>query len=358
MRDVKFLVMGDTKEKRFHTYTELLKNFNIPHQAIDYVELINGKAVIPEVGGKVIVRLCSPWYNSELIDYFHQIGKDKETFDYEIKKGDDFYSSTPKTTNGFLKFLETIDSKIKEKIETPLFVNPSNEIYMGRNKILMYKNFEKKSIPHPKTYLNVRKPAEIFNLYNQSNHSSLFVKIHSGSLGRGIAIIDQEGVYTATKKKNGRFFSGQNIKKLKTDSEIEETLQFLLDMYSVVQEGINLAKINKKNFDFRHYVSHDHFTISILRVSKKKVTNEAMGGEIVRGEDISNYLRQEQISRSKDLATKAFKGFESLDLAIDIGFDSEFNNAYCLEVNFLPGLNYPEKPYTFEIQRNLEMLGN
>ena len=67
-------------------------------------------------------------------------------------------------------------------------------------------------------------------------------------------------------------------------------------------------------------------------------------------------MTAKQISTSKSLADEVKKSLKSLDLAVDIGIENESGKAYCLEVNFLPGRNIPEKMYAYEVQRNIERL--
>jgi glutathione synthase/RimK-type ligase-like ATP-grasp enzyme len=352
-KDLNFLILGDKKENRFKVYSGLLKEFQINHNIIDYREIISEKETIPEIEKNTIVKLFSPWYNQDIIEHFFNSGDKKEGFDYEINKGDDFYSSTPQTTDGFLKFLTNIESKIEKKLENPIYVNEPMEIFMGRNKINMYDHFQKHNLPHPETQLKVNNIEDIINMSENIESNTLFLKLHSGSLGRGIAYIENGRIYSATEERNGKFYSNNEIKELKTDLKKEKILQFLIDMNSVAQEGINLAKIDNQNFDFRHYMNYGKIPLSIIRVSEKKITNSALGAKVIRGEEIKKYLPTEIVEKSIGISEKIVQSFNSEDLAIDLGLDQNMKDIYCLEVNFLPGLNKPKQPYTEEINRIL-----
>jgi len=184
--------------------------------------------------------------------------------------------------------------------------------------------------------------------------NTLFLKLHSGSLGRGIAYIEDERVFTATEEKEGIFYSTKEIKELKTDTEKEKILQFLINMDSVAQEGINLAKINGNNFDFRHYINYGEIPMSIIRINDKKITNSAMGAKVISGSEMKDYLPKNIIENSIEISEKINESFKSEDIAIDLGLDQNMQDIYCLEVNFLPGLNNPKEPYKKEIKRILK----
>ena len=127
---------------------------------------------------------------------------------------------------------------------------------------------------------------------------------------------------------------------------------------SVVQEGINLAKIQGNHFDYRLYAAHGEIPLSELRISPNMITNVSLGAKEVRNEDVKNYLSQELIFQSHNLSKEISKHFQSKDLALDLCFDAKTNEIYCLEVNFLPGLTLPEERYIydFDINKNVEYL--
>ena len=354
-----FLLIGDKNEERFASYTRFLEDMNIKYISIEYPEFIKENQVMPEIEGGICVRIFSPWYTNDITDYFHKIGKEKDGFNYNIKKGDAFYTNTPKTTNGFFKFLQSLDSIIKTNVEKPLFVNPPLEIYLGRNKAIMAEHFEKHELNHPKTYFEIKTPQEIFELQKKQDNIGLFVKLCSGSVGRGIAVIEGDKVYTTIRKEKEIFYHDKQVRLLRNDSEIEEILQFLIDMDSIVQETVNLDKLNGKNYFIRHYIVHGQIPLSDLTISPEKINNSCLGAQQIANEGIKKHLSETKIKLSEKFAKEIYDSFESHDLGLDIGFCADSDEMCCFEANFVSGLGPEEKYiYEFEIQENLKKLKN
>lgn len=349
-----FVILGDATEIRCRTYTALLDMLQIPYVHVDYTQFLQGLPPLPTIEGTSIIRLFSPWYTQRVVDHFYDIGPTGPEARYDIHKGDAFYSRTPRTTYGFREFLARVRCVVNEHVETPWYVNPVHELYMGRDKAALYEWFDRCGIAYPRTWCGMSTVYEVLRHHERRPKRVLFVKLRSGSLGQGIAYLDRGRVHSTVGCKGGKFYSRRAVAIVDDHRDGYRVLQFLLDMGAVVQEGTRLPRVRGRHFDVRHYLTHGRLTLSVLRTNTELVTNTGVGGEIVWPKDLGQWVSTEQWAKLTSIGEWIGQQCESRDIAVDLGCDEESGEIHCFEVNFLPGRDIPAWMYSYEIQRNRE----
>ncbi len=328
------LLIGSNTDFRFINYMDVCQELGINFINLNHERFGTSKFKIPNLT-KAKVKIFSPWKSRRTIDLFHEMGGCDGGF--KVNTGNNFFANQPKTTDGFKKYLLSLEELIGNSIGEVDYMNLPQEIFIGRDKQVMYEFFVEKKIPGPK-YCGVLNDSEELWKKHLNTREEYFVKLHSGSLGKGIAILKEGNLGTTISRKGSEFCHDKKFYVLNDEKEILKILDFLKSMGSVVQERINIDTIAGKHYDIRQQVAFGELDTTIMRIGDLEVTNVALGAEEVSGRGLEKVFTDYQLNYLNSVGNYILKQFKSRDLGIDVCFDKERKNIYCLEVNFLPGL--------------------
>ena len=189
-------------------------------------------------------------------------------------------------------------------------------------------------------------PAVIHDLSLIWDWPTTYIKLNSGSSATGIVVLHPNspgrpafGITTCARREGG-FYNTRLLRRV-TGTELDETIQYIIDDGAVVQRGIPMAQIDGQNFDVRVVCVYGQPVGTIFRLSPHPMTNLQLGGR--RGDHAR--CRAAVPTRdwldALDHCVDAAGCFDSAVAGVDLVFEPGFRRHHVLEVNafgdFFPG---------------------
>ena len=217
------------------------------------------------------------------------------------------------------------------------FINHPLKIAVDRDKELTKTILSENGINIPIPYYT-RDYNDILDLVNQEN-KKLFLKVRYGSMGKGITYMEKGNWKTNFRFKNGNLVSPRSDYGW-TFINITDNVEFLKEILTkdiVIEESIDLYKVDNIIFDLRFYVFYDKVLYIFPRTNKKDaITANISQGGLGKSTKFLKKFPEYVIDRASKIAIKTTNVMDVNFAGVDIMIDKNFK-VFTIELNTFPG---------------------
>jgi len=217
------------------------------------------------------------------------------------------------------------------------FINHPLKIAIDRDKELTKTILSENGINIPTPYYT-RKYKDILKLVNLEN-KKLFLKVRYGSMGKGMTYLEKGNWKTNFRFKDGRIISPHSDQGW-TFIDITDNVEFLREILTkdiVIEESIDIYKLDDVIFDLRLYVFYDEVLYILPRTNEKNAitANISQGGQ-GRSTQFLKRFPKNIINKAVKNAIRTIKAIDVDFAGVDIMISKDFD-IYVIELNAFPG---------------------
>jgi len=211
------------------------------------------------------------------------------------------------------------------------FINHPLKIAIDRDKELTNR------INTPIPYYT-REYKDILKLVNQEN-KKLFLKVRYGSMGKGITYLEKGNWKTNFRFKDGKIINPRSDYGW-TFIDITDNVEFLKELLTkdiVIEEAIDIYKLDDIIFDLRLYMFYDEVLYIFPRTNKKNAitANISQGGH-GRSTQFLKRFPKKVIDRAVKAGIRTMKVMDVNFAGVDVMISKDLR-IYVIELNTFPG---------------------
>lgn len=247
--------------------------------------------------------------------------------------------ANPTFQEKFVRFWENAEAAVRDAYRDKhlAYVNPPGRLAAVRDKEWVKEVVAEAGVPVPRGFAT-RKVKEVLALLRAGHR--LYIKVRTGSMGKGITCLEQGRWMT-----NFRFRAGRLVSR-KSDygwTFVDVTgnvafLRELLRQHILIEEAVDPLLVGGRKFDLRMYVYGDDVLYVYGRTNEADAitTNISQGA---RGErkSFATLLPQRQLASAQRHAAAAVGALGLTFAGVDMMLCADGETSMMLEVNAFPG---------------------
>ncbi|MBW2971944.1 hypothetical protein KY359_02810 [Candidatus Woesearchaeota archaeon] len=385
MMDLRYVVIGSHTDKRPQLYKEGITSksgnewaaagvgrVEIEHHS--WCDFVRGDVLTTMKPGeeRVIVRLFSPW--AEEMTYSMAVDRGAEVLSSQgrmpkrirMDHRDALLLNSIIATEGMKGIILDTGRIIEAMYPGAHRINPIPYVLSATDKKIESDMLQENGIAHPFTVTDAGSAEEVIELLRGSTRTdTLYIKPRGGSSGELISILRLRGgapvLKTGLREVDGSYVVDKQLKEVTEPKAIEDTINLLLDLGVVVQEGVAKVSEGGKNFDIRMHVINMGVPYHYFRMSETEITNISGGGtgKFDPGAGFGG-IPAEVIERGRALSQRIAEHYQVFDFGSDIICTPDFRNVYVLETNAFPscfdGAHQVFDVYRHEVETTLRRI--
>jgi len=217
------------------------------------------------------------------------------------------------------------------------FINHPLKIAIDRDKEFTKTILSENKINIPIPYYT-RIYRDILKLVNMEN-KKLFLKVRYGSMGKGITYLEKGNWKTNFRFKDGKIINPRSDCSW-TFIDVTDNVEFLKELLTkdiVIEEAIDVYKLEDIIFDLRLYLFYDELLYIFPRTNKKDAitANISQGGQ-GRSTQFLKRFPKSVIDKVVSSGTRTIQAMDVNFAGVDVMISKDFK-VYVIELNTFPG---------------------
>ncbi len=234
------------------------------------------------------------------------------------------------------------------------FLNPPSAILQLLDKVACKEKLQEHNIPvttmigkNPKNF------QELKAIMKEKKCWSVFLKPVYGSGAAGILALSMQPVtgklaaYTAVCVEQNRLLQQKKIRKITKEREIDEIVNAVTSLDTIVERWYPKAGINKESFDFRVLWQFDRMEFIVARKSASPITNLHLNNGAISLEELfktqASWNHNDTLKEMEELCRNAMAVFPQVQMAgLDVMLDRKTGKPRIIEMNGQGDLLYQD----------------